>query len=66
MTGHRSGGLFHLLCVLFHAALLVVVAQQVIPIDARAADGRMLVETSMGSMPVVGIEPGVKLLAALL
>ncbi len=43
-----------------------MVAQQVIPIDARAADGRMLVETSMGSMPVVGIEPGVKLLAALL
>ena len=45
---------------------LAVVAQQVIPIDARAADGRLLVETSMGSMPVVGMQPGAKLLAALL
>ncbi len=45
---------------------LDVVSQQVILIDARAADGRMLVETSMGSMPVVGMEPGAKLLAALL
>jgi hypothetical protein len=35
------------------------VAQQVIPIEAGAADGGKLVETGMGAMPVVGVQPRV-------
>jgi len=34
-----------------------VEAQQVIPIEARSADGRLVVEAGMWAVPVVGVEP---------
>ena len=36
---------------------LVVVAQQVVPIEAGSADGRLMVEAGMWSVPVVVVQP---------
>jgi hypothetical protein len=36
---------------------LRVVAQQVIPIQARSADGGVMFEAGMWSVPVIGVEP---------
>ncbi len=38
-------------------AVLAVEAQQVIPIEAGTADGRLMVKAGMGSVPVVVMQP---------
>ena len=35
------------------------VAQQVIPIEAGSADGRLMVEAGVGTVPIVVVQPGV-------
>lgn len=46
-------------------APLAVMSQQVVVVDAESADGWRQAKTTMGSMPVVLVQPAGELLAAL-
>ena len=48
----------------FNSAELAVESQEVVRIETRASDGRNVIETTMRTVPVVVMKPGMHLIVA--